>query len=151
MSTLPARLRQASNRLTSVQIAGLIMGSLVCTYTVSLSVTTKKGDIPIPSDERTGYMSTEPRMSSVVHGGNKTLCGFVKQYSIGNDGKRVTVYMCQDTVRMDVRQFNDAKVKEVVLSYQEYRSLNRQWGGIAEDIKLSLNPTRVNTSYYDRG
>ena len=97
--------KQRDRITTTRQKLALIICGLVCTCFVALSVEISGRPL---SDEKInhGCQPKEPRVVPVVLRPNNTAYAFVRQYAIGNDGKRVTVCVYQDRVKiMCVKSF----------------------------------------------
>ena len=128
-------------RFTCVQLSGLLLGSLLCSFLTSLSVELSGMTQRVPPYVK----DSEPRVSAyrVTDRSNYTLCAFTKQYVIGSRGKRITVCVHRNRVRVDLRQFirNRATIKGIVLNREEYDSLKEQWRRIDNYVKRTVNVT----------
>ena len=67
---------------------------------------------------------------------NSTLCVYMKEYHLLH-GKRATVCIYQERVRLDIRQFINGSptIKGIFLYYDEFQSLGQYWPHIKRDMQ----------------
>ena len=133
-------------RLTKRQRLLLIAVCLVGTGFMSLNVKLYGlGSLAINGTVSHACRTPEPLVAMLKS--PPASCSFIRQYVIGNCGKRVTVCAHMGRLRVEVRQFirHRPTIKGVILSYEEYDSLSGQWNRIVDDIRTALNWTESYT------
>ena len=134
---------QRRKRFPWIQLLGLLLGSLFCSFLTSLSVEFSGVTKQVPPYVK----DSEPRVSAyrVTARSNDTFCSFTKQYVLGSGGKRMTLCVHPNRIRVDLRQFirNRATTRGIVLNGEEYHSLKEQWRRVDNDVKRAVNATDI--------